>query len=362
MSKIDYLLGKKIMPQQLAAWGQKAMEKSGVSQADAAIAIDIFVAADTRGIFSHGTRQLLPLMKIVKDGRINTKAAPQTVLDKLSVAVIDGHDAFPTTIAYEGMKLAIAKAKKTGMGYVTVRHGNHIGAISYYPLMAASEGLIGLAMTNTDPCMTVPGGKGPILGTNPIAYAIPTGNDRPVFLDIATSCVAATKIITTKALGKKLPEKWLVDEHGVPTDDPSLYPDKATLLPMAYHKGYGLAVLVETLCAMISGSAFLSGVNGWLNDNPKPTNQGHAFIAVDIASMTPKEEFFQRMRKMTDEIVNAPKADNAERIFLPGEIEHEKREKSLKEGIILPDFALVNLLGLAESIGDVEGLNALFKP
>ena len=360
MSKIDYLLGKRVMPEKLAAWCKKMMEKNGLSEPDAAIAVDIFVAADTRGIFSHGTRQIFPLMKNVKDGRIDTKAAPSQVLDRPSVAVMDGHDAMPTTIAYEAMKLAMEKAKKTGIGYVTARNGSHIGAISYYPLMAAKEGLIGLSMTNTDPCMTVPGGKGPILGTNPIAYAIPTGNDRPVFLDIATSCVAATKIITSKALGKKLPDKWLVDEHGHPTDDPSGYPEKATLVPMALHKGYGLAVLVETLCAMISGSAFLSGVACWLNDTPKKTNQGHAFIAVDIASMMPKEEFYKRVKAMTDEIVKAPKAHNTDRIFLPGEIEHEKREKSLAEGIVFPDFALINLYNLAESCGDMDGLNALF--
>jgi len=360
MSKIDYLLGKKVMPNKLAAWSEKALMKHGVSKSDAAIAADIFVAADTRGIFSHGTRQIFPLMKNVKDGRIDPSAVPKTTVNRTSVAIIDGRNAMPTTIAFEAMRLAIEKAKKTGIGYVTAKNGNHIGAISYYPLMAADEGLIGLAMTNTDPCMTVPGGKKSIIGTNPIAYAIPTGTDRPVFLDIATSSVAVTKIITSRAMGKKLPDKWLLDDHGVPTDDPSGYPEKSTLLPMAFHKGYGLAVLVETLSAVISGAAFLSGVNSWLSEEPKPVNQGHGFIALDIASLTPKEEFFKRLRAMTGEIQNAPKADNADKIFLPGEMEHEKRDKALAEGIVFPDYVLVNLYSLAESINDIEGLNALF--
>ena len=360
MLKIDYLLGKRTKPEQLAAWCLKAMIKSGLSESDAAIAADIFVAADTRGTHSHGTRQILGLMKNVKNGAIDCKAAPAAVLDHISVAIIDGHNAMPTTNAVEGMKLAISKAKKTGIGYVCVKNSSHIGALGYYTLMAAKEGLIGLAMTNTDPVQTVPGGKGPIIGTNPIAYAVPTGNDRPVFLDIATSSVAVTRILQLKAIGKKLPDKWLVDDYGVPSDDPTGFPEKLSLMPMAMHKGYGLAVLVETLSAVISGSAMLSGVLPWINDNSKPANQGHSFIAVDIASMLPKEEFYKRMRTMTEEIRNAKKAVNSDKIFLPGDMEHEKREKALAGGMELPDYVLVNLYGLAESIGDIEGLNALF--
>jgi len=360
MSNIDHLIGKKTTPDQLAAWCKKAMIKCGLTESDAATAIDVFISADTRGIFSHGTRQIYGLMKNIKDGRINPKASPVLATDQLSVAVLDGQNAMPTTIAVEGMKLAITKAKKTGMGYVGVRNSNHIGALSYYSLMAANEGLIGLAMTNTDPWMTVPGGKGPIMGTNPIAYAIPTGTETPVFLDIATSSVAVTRILSLKALGKKLPDKWLVDEHGAPTDDPADFPEKGALLPMAMHKGYGLALLVETLSAVLSGAAFLSGVNNWTNDNPKPVNQGQSFIALDIASIMPKEEFFQRVREMTDEIRNAPKAASAE-IMLPGDMEHAQREKTLREGLFLPDYVLVTLNKLAEDTDEVQNFSALFS-
>lgn len=360
MLKIDCLLGKKTKPQQLAAWCQKAMEKNGVTESDAAIAADVFVAADTRGTFSHGSRQIFGLMKNVKDGRIDTRASPVTIMDHISTAIIDGRDAMPTTNAVEGMKLAIAKAKKTGIAYVTVRNSAHIGALAYYSLMAAAEGLIGISMTNTDPVMTVPGGKGSIIGTNPISYAIPTGNGMPIFLDIATSSVAVTRIMQLKAIGKKLPDKWLVDDQGQPTDDPAGFPEKLTLLPMAMHKGYGLAVLVETLSAIVSGAAFLSGVGCWVHDIPKKTNQGHAFIAVDISTMLPKEEFFQRTNSMSEELRNAPKAENSDKILLPGETEHNNRAKALAEGMVLPDYVLVNLHALAESINDIEGFNALF--
>ena len=361
MSKIEHLIGKKTTAQKLDLWCQKAMIKSGLRESDAAIAADVFVSADTRGIFSHGCRQIFPLMKNVKNGRIDTEAVPRAVSNHISVAIMDGCNAMPTTIAVEAMKFAIEKAKKTGIGYVGVRNSNHIGALGYYSLMAAEEGLIGLAMTNTNPWMTVPGAKGPIMGTNPISYAIPNGTTKPIFMDIATSSVAVTPILALKALGKKLPEKWLVDENGAPTDDPADFPEKGALLPMAMHKGYGLALLVETLSAMLSGAAFLSGISDWLTDTSKPVNQGQAFIALDIATMLPKEEFFTNLRKMTDEIKNAPKAANAEKIRLPGEMAHDKRDKALRDGLLLPDFVLLNLYGLAESIADTEGLNSLFE-
>ncbi|QQO08617.1 Ldh family oxidoreductase [Breznakiella homolactica] len=361
MSTVDHLIGKKVNPDALEAWCKKAMVKSGLTESDAAMAADVFTAADTRGIFSHGTRQIRGLMRNVRDGRIDPKAAPSVAVDIVSAAVIDGHDAFPTTNAIEAMKLAIEKAKKTGIAYVGVKNSSHIGALSYYPLMAAKEGLIGIAMTNTDPWMTVPGGKGPIMGTNPIAYAIPNGTEEPIFLDIATSSVAVTKILSMKAVGKKLPDKWLVDENGIPTDDPVNYPEKGALLPMAMHKGYGLALLVETLSAVMTGSAFLSGINCWLNDIPEKANEGHAFIALNIDALMPESEFTKRLKEMTDEIQNSPKADNADKIMLPGDIEHEKRRKAFAQGLELPDFVLVNLYGLAEDISDTEAFNSLFS-
>ena len=140
--------------------------------------------------------------------------------------MVDGHYAMPPAISYRAMELAMEKARACGIGYVGVRHSSHFGAAGYYANMAAQHDMIGLSMTNVDPCMTVPGSKGKVLGTNPIAYAVPAGEEKPIFLDIATSAVAATKILSAKALGKPIPDNWLVDEDGLPTTDPSQYPLK----------------------------------------------------------------------------------------------------------------------------------------
>src|SRR6185369_195535 len=138
--------------------------------------------------------------------------------------LVDGHHSLPFVTAHRAMELAIQKAKTCGIGCVGVMHTSHFGAAGFYATLAAKEKMIGIAMCNTDPNMVIPGGRGKILGTNPIAYAIPRGSGKPVFLDIATSAVAANKVIRAKILGKSIPEGWLVDANGVPTTDPSGFP------------------------------------------------------------------------------------------------------------------------------------------
>jgi len=359
MNELDKLVGKKIKPENLQSWCQQAMRLCGLNDLDARRAAEVFTAADTRGIHSHGTRQIRQLMNNIRDGRIDPKASPKIDIDFFAAAIIDGQNAMPTTNAIEGMKLAIDKAKKFGIGFVGVKNSSHIGALSYYPIMAAKENMIGLAMTNTDPWMTVPGGKGPIMGTNPISYAIPNGTDNPIFLDIATSSVAVTKILSLKAIGKKLPEKWLVDENGVPTDDPSEYPEKGALLPMSMHKGYGLALLIEILVSALTGAASLSNINCWLNNIPKFSNEGHAFIAINTEKIAPNGAFSTRLESITNEILQSPKAKGKE-IMLPGDIEHKRRINAYDVGLELPDYVLINLIELAHDIDDETNFMNLF--
>jgi LDH2 family malate/lactate/ureidoglycolate dehydrogenase len=163
--------------------------------------------------------------------------------------------------------------------------------------------------------------------------------------------VAATKIFSAKALGKSIPDNWLVDEDGLPTTDPTQYPEKGAQLPMAGHKGYGLAVWVEILTAVLTGAAMLGQVKSWVLDLPEPTNEGHAFIALDVAQMMPLDEFKGRMDWMIREIKSAPLAKGAERIYLPGEIELERRDAALVDGIPLPPDVVASLCGLAEDVG-----------
>jgi ureidoglycolate dehydrogenase (NAD+) len=345
------LAGARVSAEALSAFCIEAMRKSGLNEEDARLSAEVLVTTDTLGTFTHGTRQLRGLMRNMREGRLNPAAHEEIVLEGPAWATVDAHYAMPPAVSYRSMELAMQKARACGIGYVGVRHSSHYGAAGFYANLAAQHEMFGLSMCNVDPCMTAPGSKAKVLGTNPIAFAAPAGEERPVYLDIATSAVAATKIFSAKALGKTIPDNWLVDEDGLPTTDPTEYPLKGAQLPMAGHKGYGLAVMVEILTAVLTGSAMLSGVKSWVLDIKEPTNEGHAFIAIDISQMMPLPEFKGRMDAMIREIKAAPLAKGADRIYLPGEIELERRDSAVVDGIDLPPDVVASLCGLADDVG-----------
>jgi ureidoglycolate dehydrogenase (NAD+) len=344
------LSGKKVCPEDLREFCVEAMLKSGMNEKDSRTAADVLVTTDIFGVHTHGTKQLRNLLKNVRLGGLNAKASPEVVSEGPAWGMIDGHHAMPMVTSCMAMTLAIKKAKDSGIGYVGVRHSSHFGAAGYYANMAAKEDMFGLAMTNVDICVTVTGAKGRVLGTNPLAYASPAGREKPVFLDVATSTVAISKIFAARTLGKTIPDNWLVDENGVPTTDPNKC-SVGALVPMAGHKGYGIALMIEILCGVLTGSGVTRQVGVWVEEFDKPANQGHSFIAIDIGVFMPIQQFKDRMDRLIREIKSSPKVDGVDQIYLPGEIEWLKREKALREGIQLPDDVVASLAGLAEDIG-----------
>jgi ureidoglycolate dehydrogenase (NAD+) len=342
--------GARVKAADLEAFCLEAMRKAGIRDEDARLAAEVLVTTDTWGTHTHGTRQLRGLLRCIREGRLDAAARSEVVSQGPCWAIVDGHFALPPATSYRAMQMAVAKARETGMGYVGVRHSSHFGAAGFYANLAARDGMLGMSMCNVDPCMTVPGGKGKIIGTNPIAYAVPCGDGRTVYLDIATSAVAATKIFNAKSQGERIPDTWLVDDEGVPTTDPGIFPEHGAQLPMAGHKGYGLAVLVEIMSAAMTGASILSKVVGWSGDAKEKTDQGHAFIAMNVEAMA-GSGFSGRLRGLVDEIHAAPKARGTERIYLPGEIEWDKRADSLKNGMALPPYVKDSLRGLVADYG-----------
>jgi LDH2 family malate/lactate/ureidoglycolate dehydrogenase len=249
------------------------------------------------------------------------------------------------------MEMAIGKARNSGTTFVTVRNSGHFGGAGYYAYMAAQQDMLGLSFTNVDPGVCVPGARVPLLGTNPIAYAVPAGEEPPIMLDIATSVVAASKIYAACEVGKPIPEGWIIDKDGLPTTDPAGYPAVGALMPMAGHKGYGIALLIEIVTGVLAGGAFGPEVVSWMVDSATAVNQSHAFLAVNISNFLPIQQFKERMDNLIRFIRNAPKAQGASRIYLPGEIEWDSRKRALREGMILPDHVMVRLKGLAEDYG-----------
>jgi len=341
----------RITAPKLTAFCLDALRTAGVSENDAAVTAEILVLTDTWGVFTHGTKNLRGYIRRILGGGIRKNAQPGIVREGPAWAIVDADSGLGMVGSTFAMRTAIAKARMTGIGYVGLRNSCHFGAAGCYAAMAARDNMIGLAMANDTPTMTVPGGRGLILGNNPFACAIPAGEKNPILLDIAMSVVAGGKVFAAAAMGQKIPETWLVDSAGKPTTDPTLFPHAGALQPMAGHKGYGLALMIETLSAILTGASIAGHVLSWsFSDASLATGHGAAFIAVDVNALMPVAEFTQRMKQTVQEIRAAPKVANSQ-IYLPGEMEWSRREAALREGIDMPEDVLASLRSLAGDMG-----------
>ncbi len=329
-----------------------ALGRLGVSEAQARTTADALVTTDPWGVFTHGTKLLPGYARRLRAGGIRADASPEVVREGAAWAIVDARSSLGQVSSAFAMRAAIEKARDAGIAYVGVRNGNHFGAAGYYAWLAAREGFVGLACSNDIPSVAAPGSRVAVMGSNPIAYAIPAGDREPILLDIATSTVAGGKVYAARAQGKPIPPDWLIGEDGLPTTDSSLYPHKATLMPMAGHKGYGIALLVECLSALLSGAAVRWQVGSWIFGDPSlPTNHGAAFIAIDVKAVAAESEFRAGVDRLFQEIHAAPTAPGVERVLLPGEAEWERRRKALAEGIPLPPEVREGLRKLASELG-----------
>jgi len=253
-----------------------------------------------------------------------------------------------------GMQTALAKARACGIAYVGVRNNCHFGAAGYYAWLAAREGFIGLSMANDTPSVAAPGSRGAITGSNPISYAVPAGKYPPLLLDMSVATVAGGKVYAARTRGEAIPNTWLIGPDGRPTTDPSCYPETGALQPAAAHKGYGLALLIETLAGILSGAAFTWRVGSWLwDDGTAPTNHGASFIAIDVGAIMAVGQFARRMEALIDEIHQAPRAEGIERLWVPGEMEWERHARVMKEGMLLPP----DVAGSLKEAGAMMGLD-----
>jgi LDH2 family malate/lactate/ureidoglycolate dehydrogenase len=320
------------------------LRKAGVGEGDAGTTADVLVTTDTWGIFTHGVKLLTGYVRRLRAGGIRADARPRIFAEGPGWAMVDGGSGLGMVTSTFAMRAAIAKARACGIGYVGAFNSCHFGAAGYYAAMAAAEDMIGLAMANDTPSVTAPGARGRVTGSNPLAYAVPTGSGPPILLDMATSTVAGGKVTAAYALGEMIPEGWVVGLDGRPATDPAAFLAGGALMPMAGHKGYGLALLIESLSAVMTGAAITRQVVPWMVGDPSvPTGHGAAFIAIDIGAMMPIGDFKRRVDALTAEIRQAPRAEGADRVYLPGEIEWERRQRALAEGIVLPEDVRLSL-------------------
>jgi len=327
-----------------------ALEKAGMKHEYAVITADALGDTDGYGTHSHGTKNLHNYIKKAKVKGIDINAKPAIIKEGPAFAVLDANNSMGMIPSVQAMELACKKAAVAGIGIVTVKNSCHFGAAGYYANIAAKQGMFGIVASNVDPNMNAPGAKAKAIGNNPIAYACPSKKYPSVFFDIALSNVASLKVFQARAENRKIPDTWIVDKDGMPTDDPSRYPDEGAMQPMAAHKGYGIAVMVDLLTGVLSGGATsMSGlISSWVLALDTPNNACHTFIAINPGMFYDESDFADRVDEMAEQLRALPKSKGNERIYLPGEIEWERYFKAKEDGIDLPDDLLESLSALAK--------------
>ena len=342
-----------IAPERLLDFATQVYQSAGMPPSDARIVADTLVQADLWGHQSHGVLRLPWYLARLKAGVCNAVARPRFVVDGGAVAVIDGGEAMGQVLMVHAMDDAIARAKKHGIAAVALRHSNHFGTALYYTLMAARAGCVSFLSTNASPAMAPWGGRRKMVGTNPWSWAAPAGSFAPMVLDLANTGVARGKVYLARQKGLPIPEGWAIDADGAPTTDAQAAID-GIILPMAGHKGYAIAVMMDMLSGVLTGSAFASGVAGPYQTDRK-SGAGHLMIVLDIATMQPLAEFNARMETLIRELKSVPLAKDHDEIFYPGELEARNEFRNRRDGLTLPDDTLADLAKVAAETGIAAG-------
>lgn len=309
----------------------KLLQAIGAEDKEARLVAKILVQADLRGIRTHGCAFLPLIAERSAHGLLNIPTKTKLITDEGAITHIDGNNGLGQVAAVEAMQISIHKARNHGVALALIRNTNHIGFLGYYTLLAAAEGMIGICATNGAASVAPWGGAEPFFGSNPLSIAAPVADGAPIVLDMSASVVARGKIRRAQRLNENIPLGWALDETGSPTTDPA-EALKGTLLPIAGHKGSGLALFIDLICGLLSGSKY--GRDLLTFHKPiGPTGVGAMFMAVDIGRFMPLARFETLANKYAEAIRNSQKAVDVERIFLPGEIEADKADTSKLQGI-----------------------------
>ncbi len=338
-----------IAPERLLDFAATVYTHHGVPAADARLCADTLVQADLWGHQSHGVMRLSWYVDRLRSGVCAPVAAPELVVDAGAVAVMDGRDAMGQVLTARAMDEAIRRAKAHGIGAVALRNSGHFGTAMYFTLMAARANCVGFLSTNASPSMAPWGGRAKTVGNNPWSWAAPAGRHAPMVLDIANTGVARGKIYLARQKGLPIPEGWALDAEGAPTTDPAAAIE-GIVLPMAGHKGYAIAVVMDMLSGILSGSGSGLGVAGPYQARERSC-AGQFMLALDIAKFQPAEAFAARMEALVAELKAVPLAQGHDEIFYPGEIEARNETRHRATGLDLPADTTADLRRLAVETG-----------
>ena len=318
--------------------------KMGCSKEDAAMATEVFIAAELRGLSSHGMIRIKDYFQLWQAGRINVKPNVRIVHESPSTAVVDGDGAIGMIAATKSMQIAMEKAEKAGSGWVSTRNSNHYGIAGFYAMMALEKEMVGMSMTNANPLVAPTFSLSKLLGTNPIAVAIPTNKHLPFVADFSTTPIARGKLAVAGKQGKKVPLGYVQDKDGNPSDEPDILKEGGSMLTLGgdyehgSHKGYCMSAIVDIFSAVFSGANFGPFVPPSVAylpvlDKKVGEGTGHFFGAMRIDAFQPADQFKKQMDLWIDTFKGAKVVPGQEEVLIPGELEFRKEKKIAGEGI-----------------------------
>jgi len=349
-------------PIQLFEFSVRVFRHFGVPEEDARTAAAVLQAADLRGIDSHGVARLHTYFDMLTLGRIEPKANVTIVRESQSTATVDGGNGLGLVVGPKANAIAMEKADANGSGWVSVRNTNHFGIAGYYVLEALKRDLIGWAMTNTTKLVAPLWGAERMLGTNPIAIAFPGLEEPAIVIDMATTAAAYGKIEIARRAKKPIPTGWAIDRNGASTTDPNAMIDGGAMLPLGSdrerggHKGYGLAVMVDVLSAVLSGANWGPFVPPFALRQEIPTRSvgkgiGHFFGALRIDAFIDPDEFKRQIDELVRTIRKTRPAPGTAGPLIPGDPEREAEAVRRREGIPLVASVVDELRDISRQTG-----------
>jgi len=327
-----------------------AFQTVGMPPEDARTVAGLMAEADLQGSDGHGVIRLPQYVRRIRAGGINLHPDVRVVKEKAAMALINGDNAMGHLVMKRAAELAIEKARVAGVAWVGAQWSNHAGPASLYARMPLAHDMIGLYFAVGNANHLPPwGGLDMLLSTNPIAAAIPAGEEPPVVLDMATTVAAYGKVKAKAARGEMMPEGWMIDREGKPLTDPKRAAE-GFLLPIGGYKGYGLALVVGLLAGTLNGAAMGRDTIDFNHDSESPTNTGQAIVAIDPAAFGEIAEFKVAVDKLIRDLRASERMPGFDRIRMPGERSHEKAIAQRRDGIALPPSLMNALDRLAEEL------------
>mgnify|MGYP001576604614 CR=1 FL=1 len=334
----------------LRAFCARALERAGARTGDAVMIADGLIAADLRGVHSHGALRVGIYVDRLRAGSINPGAELQIVRDSGAVVVADAQSGPGIAMAARAMDLAIARSRTHGIAAVSVRNANHCGMLAFFAMRALPAGAVGVAASNGDSLVAPWGARAKFLGTNPLAVAVPAKEEPPVVLDMATSVVAHGRIKGAADRGEAIPPDWAVDAAGRPTTDP-LQALAGALLPFGGFKGSGISILVDLIAGLLPGGRSAPEIVPLYQRLSEPQGIGQLFMTLHVDAFDSLEAFTRRVDEAVRRIRALPPAAGAPRVILPGELEHLRAQDYRAQGIPLPSDAVAELARTGSLLG-----------